>query len=357
MNENISLILEKSKQVIADVSLENGAIVAANTDKIYYPRSASNYHFVWPRDAGYICVAAQEIGLNIQEPFFEWLNNRPEDFRKEGLIFQNYSTNGRAHWKQFQPDQAGTVLWSIWEYYKNDPIKALKFENLIVRLADGLCNDWKGSYFFHNTSDLWESGTRKTSTKVQNNHTYSLAACAKGLELADRLINNQKWVECASEMRKKIDEAYNSEDGYFLRTHGKLSDKNIDASILGLVWPFNIINVNDERIINTVNKIEENLIIDGGGVQRFQFDYYDGEGTAEEGAGTWPILNFWLSIYWHLKGDQKKAEHYFDWVLNNIQKYNGFIPEQIFSDYRIGVYPLAWSHAMFILAAKKLGKI
>ncbi|MEK7072403.1 MAG: glycoside hydrolase family 15 protein [Patescibacteria group bacterium] len=357
MEENIKLILAKSRQVIGDVSLENGAIVAANTDKPYYPRSASNYHYVWPRDAAFICVAAQELDLKIQEPFFKWLDERPEDFKKESLIFQNYSTNGRAHWRQFQPDQAGAVLWAIWEYYKNNPSQSLKFESLIRRLADGLCNDWKGSYFFHNTSDLWESGTRKTSTKIENNHTYSLAACAKGLELADRLINNSKWIECAEEMRKKIDQAYSQEDGYFLRTYGKLSDKNIDASILGLVWPFNIISANDERMVKTVTQIEEKLIINNGGVQRFQFDYYDGEGTAEEGAGAWPILNFWLSIYWNLKGDQNKTEYYFNWVLNNLKKYNGFIPEQIFADYRIGVYPLAWSHAMFILAAKKLGKI
>lgn len=357
MDEKINLILEKTRQVIGDVALENGAIVAANTDKPYYPRSAANYHYVWPRDASYICVAAKELGLKIQEPFFTWLDERPEDFKKEGLIFQNYSTNGRAYWRQFQPDQAGTVLWAIWEYYKNDPTQALKYKKLIERLADGLCSNWKGSYFFRNTSDLWESGERKTSTKVENNHTYSLAACAKGLELADRLINKPQWVECAAEMRQKIDEAYDSQAGYFLRNHGKISDSNIDASLLGLVWPFNIIGVDDERIINTVAKIEENLVVNGGGVQRFQFDYYDGEGTAEEGAGTWPILNFWLAIYWNLKGDPQKSEHYFNWVINNIDKYHGYIPEQIFSDYRIGVYPLAWSHAMFVLAAKQLGKI
>jgi glucoamylase len=357
MEQKIKELIEKSKQVISDVALENGAIVAANTDKSYYPRTASNYHFVWPRDAGYICVAAKEIGLKIQEPFFNWMQERPEDFKKEGLIYQNYSTNGRTYWRQFQPDQAGTILWTIWEYYRDDPSEAMKYETLIRRLADGLCGDWKGSYFFHNTYDLWEEGIRKTSTKVENNHTYSLAACAKGLELADRMINNPKWVECADEMRKKIDEAYNKENKYFFRNHGKLSDKNIDASMIGLTWPFSVIDINDERMTNTIKQIEEKLTINGGGIQRFQFDYYDGEGSASEGAGAWPILNFWISIYYSLKGNKEKAEHYFNWVVNNIDKYNGFIPEQIFADSRIGVYPLAWSHAMFILAAKQLGKL
>jgi glucoamylase len=357
MEDKIKLLLEKSKVVIKDVALENGAIVAANTDKPYYPRSASNYHFVWPRDAAYICVAAQAVGLHIQEPFFDWMTDRPEDFKKESLIYQNYSTNGRTYWHQFQPDQAGSVLWSIWEYYRDDPSEALKYETLIRRLADGLTSNWKGSYFFKNTSDLWESGPRKTSTKVENNHTYSLAACVKGLELADRMINNSKWLETAEEMRKQIDEAYDETDKFFFRNHGKLSDKNIDASMLGLTWPFNIVDAKDPRMINTVKRIEDKLIIEYGGVQRFEFDYYDGEGTASEGGGAWPILNFWLSIYWSLAGDNTKAEFYFNWVVDNIDRYNGFIPEQVFADNRIGVYPLAWSHAMFILAAKQLGKI
>lgn len=357
MDQKIKKLLDKSRQVIIDVSLENGAIVAANTDQPYYPRSASNYHFVWPRDAAYICVAAQLIDLDIQKPFFKWLEERPEDFKKEGLLFQNYSTNGRAHWRQFQPDQAGTVLWALWEHFKEDPSEAMQFETLIRRLADGLCDNWKGSYFFKNTYDLWEEGVRKTSTKVENNHTYSLAACAKGLELADRMVNSSRWVDCASEMRKKIDEAYDPDDKYFHRNHGKLSDKNVDASLLGLVWPFNIINIGDERIVNTVKKIEEKLTINNGGIQRFQFDYYDGEGTAGEGGGAWPILNFWISIYHSLSGDKEKAEASFNWVINNLEGYNNFIPEQIFSDNRIGVYPLAWSHAMFIFAAKQLGKI
>lgn len=357
MTSQIKTLLETSKRVIADVALDNGAIVAANTDQPYYPRAASNYHYVWPRDSAYICVAAEIIKLPIQEPFFQWLENRPEDFKKEGLLFQNYSTNGRVYWRQFQPDQAGTVLWSIYEHYKDDLSSAEKFETLIRRLADGLCSEWRGSYFFRNTHDLWESGTRKTSTKTQNNHTYSLAACARGLELAHQMIKNEKWLKDANEMKEQIESAYDKEKKYFLRTAGKLPDYNVDASLLGLAWPFEIISAKDEKMKNTAKKIEDNLIIHGGGIQRFQFDYYDGEGSAGEGAGAWPILNFWMSIYYHLVGDNKKANKYFDWVIDNLDRYNGFIPEQIFSDSRIGVYPLAWSHAMFILAAKFLNKI
>lgn len=350
----IQKLIEISKRVLQDCSLKNGAIVAANSDQPYYPRTAANYHYVWPRDAAYICVAADILGLPIVEPFFDWLEKRPEDFKKEGLLFQKYSPNGRISGRQFQPDQMGTVLWAIHHHFQNDLGKAMKYETLIRRLADGITNDWKETHFFHNTVDLWEEGHRQTSSKLENNFAYSLAACADGLKLADITVCCEDWTTTRKQMIKRIEMAYDPNKKYFLRNYGKISDYNIDASLLGLVWPFEIIKANDERMINTVQKIEELLIIDSGGVQRYQFDYYDGEGSGQEGAGAWPLLNFWLSIYYSLKGEKNKASGYYQWVLERIHKYNNFIPEQIFSDDRIGVYPLAWSHAMFIIASKFL---
>jgi len=349
-------VLKASKQVILDAALENGAIVAANTDKPYYDRHAKDYHFVWPRDAAYICIAAKAVGINtIQEPFFNWLIERPEDFKKESRLFQAYSTNGRKVGKQYQPDQAGAVLWAMLEYYDHDIKKANKYEALIRRLADGIADDWKGQYFFNNAADLWEDNYRRTSTKVENNYTYTLASCARGLLCAHNVFNNKKWKDTAEQMIKLIDKAYMKDKKYFIRNKGKIDDLNVDASVLAIVYPFDIIDGTDERIKNTLKKIEEKLVF-AGGVKRFQFDYYDGEGTSGEGGGAWPICNFWMSIVYLKSGDKKMAEHYFNWVVEKAED-NGFIAEQIFEDYRKGISPLVWSHAMFILAAKELGYI
>lgn len=356
LKEKIAKTIKTSKTVIEDVALENGAIVAANTGQNYYPRQAKNYHFVWPRDAAFICAAAKMIGItNIQEPFFKWVETRPEDFKKESKLYQNYSTNGRKSGKQFQPDQAGAMLWAIFDYYDHDANKAAKFEKLIRRLADGLVDDWREKYFFTNTSDLWEAGNRKTSTKVENNFTFTLAACARGLQCASAIFENKKWKEAADQMTQLVEEAYSEEHKFFLRNHGKIDDLNIDVSVLAIVWPFDIIKADDPRIANTVKKIEKELS-PGGGVKRFQFDYYDGEGTSGEGGGAWPICNYWMSIYYSLKGDKEKAKHYFDWVLERTDD-DCMIAEQIFEDIREGkgIKPLAWSHAMFIVAAKHLG--
>ncbi len=358
--EKIKKIIEASKQVFQDCALPVGAIIAANTDLPYYPRRAANYHFVWPRDAAFVCVAAQKVGVKIQEPFFAWLEDRPEGFKKTSLLYQNYAPNGKKHRKEFQPDQTGACLWAIYECHQNGNSSCNlleKHETLIRRLADGLANDWHGKYFFHHSIDIWEQGERHTSSVHESNHTYSLAACAKGLLLANEMIKNDAWVNKANQMIERINFNYDEKSGRFLRNKGKVvADRNVDASLLGIVWPFEIIKFDDPRMINTVKKIEQRIVHNGKGVHRCENDYYDGEGTGQEGGGAWPILNFWMAIYWCLRGDKAKAEKYFNWVLDKMEEdeYGNFIPEQIFEDGRRGVYPLAWSHAMFILAVEKL---
>lgn len=354
--KQIKKIVEISRGVIRDAGLENGAIVATNTDQTYYPREAANYRWVWPRDASFICVAAEILQIPIQEPFFDWLHSRPKDFKKDKLLYANYSTNGQfgSMGRLLQVDQSGSVLWAIYEHFKTDLGKAQKYKALIERLADGLTTNWNKTYFRPHTVDLWEESHRQTSTTVENNFTYSLSACARGLLLAHEIIPNPLWKETAMQMIEEINDAYSETDKYFYRNKGKISDKNVDASLLGLVWPFEICEPNDPRIMNTIAKMEERIVIDGG-VHRYENDYFDGEGSAQEGGGAWPLLNFWMAIYFAKKGDKEKALSYYNWVLERIEKFKGFIPEQIFDDFRVGVYPLVWSHAMFILASRELG--
>lgn len=349
----INELIATSTDVLRDVALENGAIVAANTDKPYYPREASDYRYVWPRDASFVCVAAERLRLPIQEPFFRWLDDKVEDFRKDRLLYANYATNGRigtlGH--AFEPDQMGTILWAIAEHFGQNQERGRAFEPLIRRLADGLCAVWDHRFFIPNTVDLWEDASRMTTSRMENNFTYSLAACARGLLQANHFLPTAIWRETAMEMLREIDDAYDESRQVFLRNTGKLADQNVDASLLGLLWPFAVVEPSDNRFRSTVERIEQ-MLVSNGGVRRFQFDYFDSEGAAWEGGGVWPLLNFWLAIVWHRLGDDQKAHAYYDWVLDRVDQ---FIPEQIFDDFRIGIYPLAWSHALFVLATAELG--
>jgi GH15 family glucan-1,4-alpha-glucosidase len=354
LDVTIRKLVETSRQVILDCALENGAIVAANCFKEYFPKDAKYYTYVWPRDASFTCVAADILGISdVQERFFDWCTNRAADFRSTGVFFQNYFVNGLKAAGNFQPDQTGSVLWAVWHHYRYSLQDASKHEKLVRKAANGICSKWRRNHFTEVTNDLWEE--RFAFPDLQENFTYSLAACLRGLECANAMTPTEKWVRVADQMRERLEHHYS---GHFSRTYGKLSDARIDASMLGLVYPFEVFPATDRRIVKTVNEIEKKLVV-AGGVHRYEDDEYDGwicDSThRNKGAGAWPILNFWLSVYYARTGQGKKALQYYNWVLSRVRK---FIPEQIFeNNIQVSVKPLCWSHAMFVIASKELGFI
>ncbi len=366
MDQKISNLIERTKEVYSDCLLPNGCLVAAPTHMPYYPPQAKSYLYCWPgRDLGFNVTGASHIKLDIFTETLNWIWNRAEDYQtslckwKEGLLFRHYHPNGRIRGDSFQPDQTGTLLWAICEQDNLSPLA----KKMVTKSMNGLVKIWDNDQFKIFTEDPWEE--RIAHPRFKNNLTYSLAACAAGLKKAAKIVPNKKAEKTAKQMRSLIEkQAYDEKEGYFLRRFGGTvaGDKNIDASLLALVWPFEIIKADDPRMISTVKAIETN-ITDETGVYRYQFDQYGGEIENIDlhykmGAGTWPLLTFWLSIVCNKMGDRKKAEKYFWLILDQLDD-DLLIPEQIFpkNDPRIGIKPLLWSHAMFIHAAVELGYI
>ncbi|MBN2015193.1 MAG: glycoside hydrolase family 15 protein [Candidatus Altiarchaeota archaeon] len=351
MKSRIKNLIDSSKEVILDCCLENGAIVAANSAKDYYPREVKNYFSVWPRDASFTCVAADVLGLKgIQERFFRWVMNRAEGWRETGLLYEKYHPNGSKAEERFQADQTGSVLWAIWHHFMGGD--AEEFKDLVTESADGLCKIWDKNHFTLVTNDLWEE--RLAFPDLQENFTYSLAACIRGLLAANSLFPDREYVKAAEEMRKVL--LNNTRDrGFFYRSSGELSDERIDASLMGLLWPFEVVEATNPLFKKTLELIEEKLIKDHG-VHRYEHDEYDGwmfhKAGRNKGAGFWPLLNLWMSIVLDKMGEKEKAAKYYQKVVDSVDRY---IPEQIFKN-RIqkSISPLCWSHAMFILATREL---
>jgi GH15 family glucan-1,4-alpha-glucosidase len=303
MNDKIMELIAVTEDIIRDCSLENGGIVAANATKKYYPADAKNYFYVWPRDAAFTCIAADLLGIeNVQENFFNWCLKRAEGFKETGLFYEKYYPNGLKALTNFQPDQTGTVLFAVWHHYKADITGASKskFHELIETAGNGICKAWKKDHFTLVTNDLWEE--RLCFPDLNENFSYSLAACIKGLKCANEFIPNKKWIK---EIEKKL--------------------------------------------------------LNNGGVHRYENDEYDGwmfeMMHRKKGAGAWPLLNFWMAIYYSIKGDKDRAEKYYYWVLEKINDAD-CIPEQIFeNDIQVSVSPLLWSHSMFVVASKYLGAL
>ena len=392
--QKIKELIKVSKDVIEDGALENGAIVAANSDKAIYPATSQDYRYVWVRDAAYVCMAADLLGLrDIPERFFDWCLNRAEDFKETSFFYNAYNVNGTIHGTlippgeirvprsirkscidlihsgtQFQPDQSGSLLIAIAHHTKHFDVDVSRFEKLIEKTADGICRSWKDNAFVLPSYDLWEE--RCVLPEHKGFHTYSLAMCIAGLRAAIEMLGKKrKWLKTQEEMSRTFATVYSAGRESIPRTYRKgaiaknrkikADDLKPDTSLLGLVYPSGILNPLDEKVSRIVLEIIKSNTTDGGGLLRYPGDRYCGgvrKGWVTlTGAGTWPLLSFWMSIYYSLCGDNKNANKFFEQPLKRIDKY---IPEQIFEDKsRSSITPLLWSHAMFVIAAKFLGLI
>jgi glucoamylase len=390
---NIKELIRFSREVIEDSSLENGAVVAANSDKAVYPLDVQDYRYVWVRDASYICMSADVLGLrDIPERFFDWCLNRAEGFRDTGFFQNAYSVNGAVagtliapsdvrvprkakdsymslvhHGTQFQPDQNGSLLIAIGHHIKHFGISDLSaLAKLIETTASGISNSWKDGRFALPHFDLWEE--RCIPAGQKRYHTYSLAVCIAGLRLAVELLGRKrKWLRTEREMSAVFSELCSSGAKTIPRTYTsgrtakrpeiRKDDFLPDASVLGLAYPAGLLEPLDGRLKATVDEIIRRNTVRGGGLMRYPGDVYCG-GVRNgwitlTGAGAWPLLNFWMAVYFLLCADRKTALRYFNWPLQRTDKH---MPEQIFTNKtKPSVCPLVWSHAMFVIAAKHLG--
>jgi GH15 family glucan-1,4-alpha-glucosidase len=267
---------------------------------------------------------------------------------------------------QFQPDQGGSQLIAINHHIKHFNTDVSKFERLIEKTASGICRSWEDNAFVLPSYDLWEE--RCVLPEHRGFHTYSLAMCIAGLKAANELLGKKrKWLQTEKQMSKTFKELYSISTKSIPRTFRKeiksqktkAEDLLPDTYLLGLVYPSGVLDPLDEKIRTTVLEIIKTNTADRGGLFRYPGDKYSGgvrKGWVTlTGAGTWPVLSFWMSIYYSLCGDNENARKFFEQPLERIEKY---VPEQIFgNNSRQSISPLIWSHAMFVIAAKFMGHI
>ena len=267
-NSKIQNLIKTSKKVILDCCLENGAIVAANSTKLSYPKDIQNYFYIWPRDAAFICVAADILKLHdIPKQFFNWCLERGID--KNGLFWHRYEPNGIRNgfiipeWYnldlsigpkfiktphgikvinvlsqftkyfhpdglyesgallcQLQPDQNGLVLWAIKEHAEYDQNTSRKFKELIKKLADGICSLWDtdlGTYKFL-YHDAWEEKIGFPGINI----TYDVIIDILGLECAMKLTSSPKkeWGQTVESMQNSLKNSYDKKTKLWKAVYG-----------------------------------------------------------------------------------------------------------------------------------------
>lgn len=362
---------------------ETGAVIAAPEIDEHYTK-CGGYGYCWPRDGVIVAYAMGRAGYaDFSARFYRWCLTAQAD---DGSWLQRYDSTGflGPSWGH-QIDESGSVLWGMWQHYLQTGDDGFlqevwpALERGAHYLADNIDPQTRlpGPSF-----DLWEERVGK--------HAYSAAAIAAGLNGAaavaaklDRSDLAARWEQAAGDVKNGIENTlWSDEQGYFLRTvmkkvnqeeycrcqnNGKKvgcaedgkgcrwyyvwADDVVDASVLGLVYPYGILPPGDPRVLKTVEAVESRLTSPvAGGIKRYEYDHYIG-------GNPWVITTLWLALYHIAAGNREQAGFHLRWVQEH-QTELGYLSEQICKDsgQPNWVVPLTWSHAMYILTVEEMRK-
>lgn len=354
---------------------ESGATIAApelDPDFVH----SGGYGFVWPRDLAFVVLsflAAERPDL--ATPALRWLarNQTPE-----GLWLQRHWTDGALapSWGLHQVDETGSVLFayeSAWRALQDEELDSSLWPSA-RRAGSFLAGFLEPETGLPRASvDLWE--------QHEGQHSYTAAATAAGLDAAAAMAARHEPAlegglrEAAERVRAGIEsELWSEEHGRYLRTRwvgrrdgegepvppafasglpypnrAVLSvdalDARVDSSLLGLAWPFRAVDPGSERMRATAAAIERALVLPCGGVLRHEGDDY-------AGGNPWLLTTLWLGLYYRQLGDEAGLRRCVDYALSRRTQLD-LLPEQADREGQPAwVLPLAWSHAMLVLAAR-----
>ena len=321
---------------------ETGAVIAAPELDPDFVQSGG-YGFVWPRDLSFLVLALlASRRTDLARRALLWLPTAQEE---SGLWLQRHWTDGSLapSWCAHQIDETGSVLFAYeaaWRELRDEALDEALWPSA-RRAADYLLTTLDAQGIPCETADLWE--------ERGGCHAYTSAAVAAGLTAAAALARRHEpdaepiFAAAATRLRAALDRCFWSDaDGRYLRT---LDDPTVDASLLGLAWPFRAVDPAGARMRATADAVEQTLGRRGGGLLRY-------DGDAYVGGNPWVLAALWLGLYRRQIGDvegHRRALAYAQRVATPL----GLLPEQVTEDGEPAwVVPLAWSHAMFVLAAR-----
>ena len=377
--EKVSLdIYDKIKKIYVRTILlfplltnnKTGGISAAlETDE--ERKYSGRYSYCWPRDAIFITKALDILQMqDITDKFYTKFSKITQS--ENGMWEQRFYTDGTlAPCWGYQIDETASIVYGVYEHYKNTKNKeflnetyemckkaidslgtflfglSVPFGSINCLASDAICNNsisQKNIEIFktHESYDLWEMN--------EGIHLYSMAAIYAAykamIEIENELgrkKNNTEELEKTAEKIKEYCKEYlcNKEEKTLKRSN---KDNICDISTLGATIPFNMFDIKEKQVINTIEKMHMTLRTYTNGYLRFENDSYMG------GKNPWVIATLWMAIYNLKINNKEEAEKEIEFVLKTATKH-GFLAEQVDNEEMKSkwVIGLGWSHAMFII--------
>jgi glucoamylase len=320
----------------------SGSVIAAPELDPKFEHSGG-YGFVWGRDLAFIVLAFLAAGRDdLARRALRWLPTAQEP---EGLWLQRHWTTGALapSWCRHQLDETGAILYAYeaaWQRLGDEQLDDDLWRSA-QRAADFLVGTIDEDGLPVATADLWE--------EREGRHAFTAAATCGGLRAAASMARRHEpsladgYDAAAEIVREAIErELWSEFHGRYLRS---LGDPTLDVSLLGLAWPFAAIDPGGERMRATVTALQKELGCPAGSLRRYEGDTY-------AGGNRWVLAALWLGLWHRQVGDAAGMERALMYALS-AQTELGLLPEQVTDDGDPAwVVPLAWSHAMLLLAAR-----
>jgi GH15 family glucan-1,4-alpha-glucosidase len=361
--DRLRVLADRSLAVIQAGQSPTGAYVASPTFPVY--------QYCWFRDGSFIADAMSRAGeIASAEAFFGWCatalvsrrdqvesllarHGRGDQIPAADFLHTRFTLEGRESqeaWENFQLDGYGAWLWALDQHCRRHGRPLAPFlEGALLSARYVAAFATQPSY------DWWEEHA------VQR-HTSTLAAIHAGLRALaswpdvapdERAVADRVAVELASLVRT---------DGARLGHLAKwLGGNTVDASLIAVATPFEMLEVDDPLMTATIDRIESDLV-DDGGVHRYTLDTF-------YGGGQWLLLAALLGWHELRRGRPDVARNQLDWIARHATA-EGDLPEQV-NDHLLApaeeaawvqrwgpvATPLLWSHAMFLTLALELGVV
>lgn len=317
---------------------ETGAVLASPDVDENFTR-CGRYGYCWPRDALFINEALLELGMTeLVDKFYNVWAEKTQ--LTNGLFEQRYYSNGELapSWG-IQIDETASIIIGIGKLKDSK-----KYKDVVSKAVFGLISFLNHDFISKPCFDLWEE--RKGS------HLYSTASIYEALKVARRIL--KEFEDCeflVTEIDLLLPAIKEGIKKNFIekkKMKRSTEDDTTDISNLAVTVPFEVFDVEEEEVKNTVEEIENKLKLKNGGYLRYSGDNYIG-------GNAWIIASLWLAMYYIKAGKQERAIELYNWVTNHADD-KGFLPEQI--DKETGktawITQLSWSHALYIIVGKML---
>jgi glucoamylase len=321
---------------------DTGAVIAAPELDPEFEHSGG-YGFVWGRDLAFIVLAFLAAGRDdLAKRALRWLPTAQEP---EGLWLQRHWTDGSLapSWCRHQLDETGAILFAYeaaWQQLRDKALDADLWPSA-KRAADFLLGTIEDDGLPVATADLWE--------EREGRHAFTAAAVYGGLRAAAALASRHEprlaegYESAAEVVREAIErELWSEFHGRYLRS---LADPTLDVSLLGLAWPFAAVDPGGERMRATIAALQAELGCEAGSLLRYAGDTY-------AGGNRWVLAALWLGLWHRQVGEGAGLQRALEYALSAQTKL-GLLPEQVTEKGDPAwVVPLAWSHAMLLLATR-----